>query len=62
MAELSLRRLQRFAHVTEQRRVRSTEIVPTETPEFCFRACGMQIALVQISGSQIASVATGEEE
>ena len=28
MAELSLRRFQWFAHVAEQRRVRSTEIMP----------------------------------
>jgi hypothetical protein len=62
MAELSLRRFQWFAHVAQQRRVRSTEIMPTETSELCLRASREEPALMQISGSQISSVATGEDE
>jgi hypothetical protein len=48
MAELSLRRLQWFAHVAKQRRVRSTEIMPTETSELRFRAGREQPTLMQI--------------
>jgi hypothetical protein len=62
VAQLSLRRFQWFAHVAQQRRMRSTEIMPTETPEFRFRASREQPALMQISGSQMSSVATGEDE
>jgi hypothetical protein len=35
VAKLSLRRFQWFAHIALQRRVRSTEIMPTETSDFC---------------------------
>src|SRR5437762_14163920 len=62
VAQLSLRRFQWFAHGAQQRRMRSTEIMPTETSEFRFRASREQPALLQISGSQISSDATGEDE
>lgn len=62
MAELSLRRFQWLAQVTEQRCVRSTEIMPADPREFCLCACRKQAAFVQIPGSLMSSVATWEDE
>jgi hypothetical protein len=52
MAELSLRRFQWFAHVTE----------PADPGEFRLCACRKQAAFVKISGSLIGSIVIAEEE
>ena len=62
VAKLGLRRFEWFAHIAKQRRMRMTEVMPAKTTELRLRASRKQVPLMQISGSQIRSVASGEDE